>query len=158
MTRTRFFTQHQTPAKRVPVTFAMRPQDLSARAIYSRTALDAVLRHQANAANLDTLAAVVAYSLAMCQRLREDGSVDLSQVDAVLDIVRDGADAVGSVKERFVATGKIGCAALERQQLVSLVEAGEAIDRVATRRQVRDVTSALYARLMRAQPRAVDAP
>jgi hypothetical protein len=128
----------------IPLTFSMRQSDLNKAGLLARKSLDVLLSSEANEDDVVALRSVARFCSAMVARLVADATIDREPGAVAAEVAATGLAAIESVISRMGATGKIGCSGLERQQLVALLDLSDEIDKVATRRQSRDIVEQVF--------------
>ncbi|WOB06537.1 hypothetical protein [Piscinibacter gummiphilus] len=122
-----------------PVTFGLRREELAGPSLIARHCLDEVLKHTGTPDHVAAIGSVAKYCVAIVERLIKDDSIPAEQHGPARAVAADGAEAIAAVQARYTREGKVGCSGEERQQLAALLDLNDEIDKVATRRQSRDV-------------------
>ncbi len=119
----------------VPIGFGFPSSAKLDATLQARSALDAVLSHKATPIDVNTLIRVALYCNSMCEQMLRADTIEVDGLADIVDAVTSGLSAIQAVSDRFKRSGLIGTAGPDRQPLVLLVDAYEAIFKTATRRE-----------------------
>lgn len=136
-----------TPA--IPITFGLQRAGLNQCALLGRSALASILDGSGTEDHVAQLLQVSLYCVLLCDRLRDDDSVDGELLTAASHMACDGHGAVLAIQVRLQFNGGIECSSAEREALVRMFDLHDQLDRVATRRQARDVALAIWSETMK---------
>lgn len=130
---------HMRGLDTTPIVFGTNPDLLRSGNLRLRASLDAVICGEGTEENISALEVAALFCLGMCDRLEDDKTCDAEQIAAARETAELGRDAVAGVQQRFNEMRMVNCTDQERTALNDLVCVNEEIDKVATRRQSRDV-------------------
>lgn len=129
----------------IPVAFSMRKTHLDQASLLARQCLDALLTSEATPEHVASINSVSRFCVAMVDRLVADKTIDASPAgEEARAVAVEGKAAIESVQRRLDETGKVGVSGPERQALVALMALSDEIDKVATRRQSRDIVETVF--------------
>lgn len=133
------YARNRMQAGASPIVFALNVDLLRNGNLRLRASLDAVVRGDGSDDDIAALECAAQFCLRMCDRLVVDQTCDEVAVAQARQAAQLGRDAVAAVQQRFNETAVVGCTDDERLAMHDLVCVNEEIDKVATRRQSRDV-------------------
>lgn len=123
------------PVRPIPIWFGFSKAALRDASIEARSALCALLDHKATPHDVATLSRIALYCHSMVGRMMSDETIDQGGMADTIEAVNAGCAAMQAVIDRFYRIGKVGAAGQDREPLMRLIDAYEAIFTTATRRE-----------------------